>query len=45
MGKIVHHPATALMAEVEAERAIATTPEADALIGGIVKRSPTTGTI
>jgi hypothetical protein len=31
MGTVVDHPAAALMAEVEAERAIADTPEAEAL--------------
>jgi hypothetical protein len=32
MGNVVDHPAAALMSEVEAERAIAATPEANALM-------------
>jgi hypothetical protein len=35
MGNVVDHPAAALMSEVEAERAIATTPEAKTLINRI----------
>lgn len=35
MGNVLNHPAAALMREVEAERAIATTPEAETLMNRI----------
>jgi hypothetical protein len=37
MGKLIDHPAAALMAEVAAERAVASTPEAEALMGAVCK--------
>jgi hypothetical protein len=37
MTSVMEHPATALMADVEAERAIAATPEAQALRHAIYK--------
>jgi len=37
MSNVLNHPAGALMAEVEVERAVAATPEAEALIDEICK--------